>query len=453
MSVIEHRKFVCTDALNNNNKFWEYLLHDNSTVVVKYGRVGKTCTEDPPKAMSRAALDRKIQEKLRGRGAPGDANYKPPYHEIEVVAESMEAQAVGQAVVRESAHQQLVASAPKKHATELSRLVDQLVAANRHELLQASGGKMDIDLKTGIVSTPIGVITKSTVHNARQALDSLAPFVQSRAFDDGRFIEGLNQYLMLVPQTVGSSRGWHRDFLRASDALQRQSTLLDQLEASADLAASRALMAAKNQGAATDLPALFNAELSLVTDKRTIKMIEDKFFKTINQNHETRNMRPHRFFEVVLPDARDAFQANLVHWRAQGKDENVWMLWHGTRMFNVLSILKSGLFCPPRTGSFSYNGRMYGNGIYGSDQSTKALNYSHGFWDGGARDRTCFMFLVDFAMGTIHTPRNSQGSFPVRGSDSTFAKAGVSGVRNNEMIVYRNEQANIRYLIEFGEKR
>ena len=60
------------------------------------------------------------------------------------------------------------------------------------------------------------------------------------------------------------------------------------------------------------------------------------------------------------------------------------------------------------------------------------------------------MFLADVAMGNAYTPTSaSRHSLPRSGFDSTFAKAGDSGVQNNEMIVYRTSQANLRYLVEF----
>jgi poly [ADP-ribose] polymerase len=454
-TVIEHKKYVCTDALNNNNKFWEYFLHDDGTVIVKYGRVGKTVNVDDPKPMTRAELDRKIREKTKGRGVEGTPSYKPPYREIAVVAEASvvndtSTPSISKIVVKEAAISQLASG-----CSELSKLVERLVEANRHELYKASGGQMDIDLKTGIISTPLGVITKDTVAEARKMLNILDPFVQSRDFDSKTFIESLNAYLMLVPQTVGHSKGWHRNFFNKHNALVQQNTLLDQLESSADIAAAR-LIAAKDQSVKTDLsstPSLFNAQLEILTDKDVIKMIEKKFFDTINTRHETRNMKPIRFYAVKMPDQSEAFDQNILIWDKQKKvDKNVWMLWHGTRMFNVLSILKSGLFCPPSGGSYHVTGRMFGDGIYGSDQSTKALNYAYGYWDGGIRDRNCFMFLVDFAMGKYHVPSGPARHFPA-GYDSTFAKANMSGVMNNEMIVYKNNQVNIRYLVEFEEKR
>lgn len=447
--VIEHKKYVCADALNNNNKFWEYLLHDDGTVIVKYGRVGSTCNVDDPKKMTRKELDTKIAGKTKGRGKIGTAGYKPPYREVTVVAESSmptgpTAPSLSKAVLATAAHTQLAANNPA-----LTALVTRLVEANKHELYKASGGQMDIDLSTGIISTPVGVVTKTSVAEARQLLDSIAPFIKKNDFDDKKFIEALNSYLMLVPQKVGHSRGWHHSFVTNDKDLQRQSTLLDQLEASADLAEARkkAALTSAVTTSITSTPNLFNAKLTELEDKAKIKMITDKFLESINKNHESRNLRPIKFYEVSLNAANEA-------WETDGaKLKNQWLLWHGTRIFNVLSILKSGLILPGSLSTMQIAGAMFGNGLYFSDQSTKSLNYSYGYWDRSSRDKNCFMFMFDVAMGEYYVPKGSYESLPKRGYDSTFAKASLSGVMNNECIVYRTSQARPRYLIEFDEKR
>jgi poly [ADP-ribose] polymerase len=452
-TIIEHKKYVCTDAINNNNKFWEYFKYDDGTVAVKYGRVGKTATEDPPKKMTDRELEKVIAGKVNGRGKEGTPSYKPPYREIAIVAEAAQVAPTGpsltKTVLKEAAHTQLAGG-----NTALMNLVERLVEANKHELYKATGGQMDIDLTTGIISTPVGVVTKDTVKQARDVLNALDPLVQRKDFDSTSFIQNLNSYLMLVPQAVGHSRGWHRSFFTSQNTLIRQSTLLDQLDASADLASAR-LEAAKNSAVKSSLattPNIFDAQLEILTDKDIIKMIEKKFAETVNSKHETRYMKPIRFYRVTMPNQEAAFNTNLQLWPST-KNKNVWLLWHGTRMFNVLSILKKGLFCPPKSGSFHVTGRMFGDGVYGSDQSTKSLNYAYGYWDGGSRDKNCFMFMADFAMGNYYTPRSSHEALPKRDFDSTYAKAGVSGVLNNEMIVYSDNQVNIKYLVEFEEKR
>jgi poly [ADP-ribose] polymerase len=130
------------------------------------------------------------------------------------------------------------------------------------------------------------------------------------------------------------------------------------------------------------------------------------------------------------------------------KLDNIWELWHGTRVSNLLSILKSGFQIPP-TNAAHCTGRMFGNGIYHSDQSTKSLNYAYGYWHGGSRDDQCFMFLNNVAMGRIHTPRSHTESLPKREHDSTFAEGGSSGVLHNEMVVYRTSQVDPVFLVQF----
>lgn len=73
--------------------------------------------------------------------------------------------------------------------------------------------------------------------------------------------------------------------------------------------------------------------------------------------------------------------ARTAEWEGlASKVGNVRELCHGTRVHNVLSILHRGLVVPASDGSDSIQvtGRMFGDGVCLSDQSTKSLNYSAG---------------------------------------------------------------------------
>ncbi len=433
---IKTAKYVCTNAEDNNNKFWEYKQFADGTVITINGRVGKTSQEHPRKQMTQRALDALIKEKVEKKG----------YREIKILLETMptgpSGAAESKAAVKVAAISQLTGG-----NLELTKLVERLVEANKHELFKASGGQMNIDLSTGIIQTPVGVVTKDNVIAARDHLNAMTPLVQKKDFDNKKFIETLNTYLMLVPQTVGHHRGWHHHFVVDNADLAKQTALLDQLEASADLAQAR-LEAAKNdvkKTATTTVPSLFNTKLEIVTDPKIIKECEKKYYDTLNRSHTSAALVPKRIYQVSLPAANDAFE------RRGAKLKNIWQLWHGTRMFNVLSILKAGLVIP-RSDAFNVCGRMFGDGAYFSDQSTKSLNYAHGYWDRGAKDNNCFMFLFDVAMGDYYTPRGSYETLPKKGYDSTYAIGGQSGVSNNEMIIYSLDQCRPRFLIEFDRK-
>lgn len=444
-------------------------MHDDGQVTVKYGRVGSTSNEET-RFMTQTELDRKIAEKLKARGKLGTPTYKPPYREIQVVAEAsamkgvtgptgatkveLHAAATSQLLGKDAAH------------PELTKLVTRLVEANKHELHQASGGQLNVDLSTGLITTPVGVVTKADIDEARVILDQLAPYVLKSDFDAKAFMEGLNQYLMRVPQKVGHSRGWHHHFVTDQAGLSRQSSLLDQLEASASLAADR-IKAAKDGAVKSSLattPSLFNAELSILDDAAQVAEIKAFFESTVMGRHDSAKLKPIRFYKVRIDSAESAFATDGA------KLKNHWRLWHGTRIFNVLSILKTSLLLPKTLSTMQLAGAMFGNGCYFSDQSTKSLNYSYGYWGGGPRDSNCFMFLFDVAMGEPHIPKSSYESLPRKGSDSTFAVGSSpealrtpiakahgkgstgSGVLNNEMIVYRTSQAVPRFLVEFSEK-
>lgn len=308
---------------------------------------------------------------------------------------------------------------------------------------------MDVDLTTGIVSTPIGVVAKDNIIQARDLLDVMVPFIQTKDLDNATYLSKLNDYLMLVPQKVGSTRGWHRNFIFDDNGIGRQQTLLDQLEASVDIAESRLKQSllSPSQTSVSAMPDLFNASVKLVTDADIIKHIEQLFFSTLNKSHVSSKLRPVRVYEVVIDKMKSDFDADGA------KMHDVRELWHGTRKFNVLSILKNGLIIPPtRGGTYQIAGRMFGNGVYHASQSSKSLNYSFGYWDNSAKDTNCFMFLNDVAMGNFYVPRSYSETLPKAGYDSTWAVPGKSGIQNDEMIVYRTSQCNIKYLIEFDSK-
>ena len=120
-----------------------------------------------------------------------------------------------------------------------------------------------------------------------------------------------------------------------------------------------------------------------------------------------------------------------------------------TKASNLLSILQQGLIIPPADAS-QCTGRMFGNGIYGSQQSTKALNYATNYWNPSGEDERVFMLLCDFAMGKEYHPQGSNRRFPVSGYDSTYVAGGAANIINQESIVYSHSQVDIKYLCEFS---
>jgi len=436
-TVIEHKKYVAVNPLENNNKFWEYSVYDDNTMTFTYGRIDVTSTTTKPQTLDRKKLNTKIREKLNDKTAP--------YTEIQIVAAKQTPVASGSSLSKEQlkkiAEAEIGAGCPV-----VSTLVKKLAEANRHELIASTGGAMDIDLSTGIISTAMGVITGEAVDAARDHLADMTKFVIKRDFDNPDYVKALGDYLRLVPQRTPSNRGWHRYFISDDKDIAKQSSLLDQLETSVDLANQRLVDAAKAPKKNDGKPAqsTFEVKLKVVEDKALEASIFKKYYDTRKDMHVASKLKPVRVYEVDIPHMASAFEAD-------GKNVgNIQMLWHGTRMFNVLSIMKRGLVLPKTLSTMQIAGALFGNGLYFATASTKSLNYSFGYWDSNKRDTVCYMFLADVALGKPYYPR-STGNGQKAGFDSCFAEAGKSGVLNDEIIVYRTSQANLRYLVEFSE--
>ena len=419
---IKKEMFVLTDAVNNNNKFWEVTLEDDGTVNSRYGRVGAAGATNTL-GHGEVLYDRKVREKT-----------KKGYKKVDVIGASTGGPQISS--VSRAAEEQIGNGDPI-----VTELVKKLARINKHQIMAASGGQMNVDLDTGIIRTPVGVVSHQNVDTAKDLLPKLNTFVEKGEFDSPKFVSMLNDYLMLVPQKVGTRRGWHKDVLPNQDAVRKQSALLDQLEASIELAEDSIKKAEKV--AMGQVPKVFDVRLSVLDGSETDR-ITKFYMSTLKSAHASARLRPKRFFEVSIGSMSAA-------WDSDGaKMENQMELWHGTRAHNLLSILKSGLIIPKSGGSVQVTGRMFGDGLYFSDQSTKSLNYAYGYWDGGARDNTCYMFLADVGMGKSYAPRHSFGGQPPKGYDSTHVRGGTAGVMNNEMIVYRTGQANLKYLVEFS---
>jgi len=134
---------------------------------------------------------------------------------------------------------------------------------------------------------------------------------------------------------------------------------------------------------------------------------------------------------------------------------NVGMLFHGTRSVNVFGILKEGLRLPKNLVGVVITGAMFGGGLYWADDWKKSAGYcsmKNAAYGGGGQvqGRKSFMFIADVALGQAHVASGPKGyTEPPKGCHCVFGKADTSRVANNEWIVYKTNQNQLRYLVEF----
>jgi len=431
-TAVESRKFSLTDLGNNNNKYWNVELFANGDVISTWGRQGHSAAAQSKTwyGVGKDFMETKIRSKE-----------KKGYRENKV-AEGTGAVATATRPIRGSV-KDIALSQIKHTSTTAQKLITYLDKVNAHQIVAATGGMITYDTTNSQFRTTQGVVLPEQIDRARDLLSDLSDWVHDEDWDTEEFEEALNEYLCLIPRDFGRQRMSPEDILPNITKCQQENALLDGLEASfAGL--SKPKKTSKKKTAAAQ-PKVFDVELVKVDDTKVISWVRNLYQKTRKAMHVSNNLSIKTVYTVEIAMMKTAFDAHGA------KMKDVRKLWHGTQASNVLSILRQGLIIP-KSSSSHCTGRMYGDGIYASSISTKALNYATSFWGGGGSDRT-FMFLLDMAMGNYHLAGGGWGSYPVRGTDSTWAKGGRSGVMNDEMIVYHLNQCNLTHLVEFEARR
>jgi poly [ADP-ribose] polymerase len=434
-AVVEHRRFSLFNAGGRNNKFWNITLYDSGDVEVHYGSQGQSGQRKTFTNGGRSLFEKKIREKT----AP--SHHGGPYTENKVLeaVESTPATAhktTNKRDLAQKAINDIGATQP-----ELAALIKYFADVNQHNLFEASGGKITYDTSAGKFKTTQGVITLDQIDEARRLLNGIAQCAETGDFASTAFFSFVNPYLSLIPQRGLVRQMNFSEMFSKNSGLHTQNDILDGLESSyaAVLAAPKSDKPEKKE---KETP-MFKVTFNVVDQGGEIDKVRRYYRETKGAHGDVQQYDVFKVYQLTIQQMFDAFEK-----RGKGVG-NVMRLWHGTSAANMLSIMKVGMIVPRSGGSIYVTGRMFGDGLYFSDQSTKSIRYATGAWGGVGRDMRKFMFLVDVAMGKFYVPRGPFGGKCPAGYDSTFAQANKSGVMNNEMIVYTTSQANPVYLIEF----
>ncbi|MEM9509582.1 MAG: WGR domain-containing protein [Cyanobacteria bacterium P01_E01_bin.35] len=417
-STLDSCTLIYVEVNENSNKVWRGSLINDGTFLAEWGRVGNTLQSKRhyfgSVALARNKYERTKRQKLR-KGYTRVQVVDPGIRQTSVItAEELEA----------------IASKQIQHGRDprSKELIRYLVKSNIHQITDQTD--ITYDAATGGFSTPLGIIVPSAIAEARKYLVQIATTSKNNNYKI-RYL--LSKYLRLIPQALGNKLD-ASEFCDSQE-IQRQYEILNALEAAVTV----------------DNPSqqVFDCKIkrvpgSTTEGKKIFRQINQLYQSTINQNHLAARYKLRRVYELDIPSMQEAFAAKSQ------KIGNVKQHWHGTKASNLLSILQQGLIIPPADAT-QCTGRMFGNGIYGSEQSTKALNYATNYWNpSGDSETRVFMLLCDFSMGKEYHAKTPSHRFPLKGYDSTYVAPGAANTINQESIVYSTEQVNIKYLCEFS---
>jgi poly [ADP-ribose] polymerase len=444
----------CTNLSGNNNKFYCLEIQkdpktSNLRLFSHYGRLGYTNIyeirkeeNDVPitdESIIEEEFERIIKKKLKGKKVKEEdgSEHVEKYEIVDVFAPT-----VGSENVVGKNTKTVEVKLTKKDVVssyshpEVSRIIKQVVDENIHNISSLTSLK----LTSNGFETPLGPVTKEHVQKAREPLDVLKNLlVDDKLNPDLKSVkENNSKYFSLIPHSFGHKivqEDWILDVKKLSEEYE----LLDNLETAVQMSSS--LQNSSQQKSA------LGSDIELIEDIHEIDRIENYIVNSKASNHrgtDVWNWKLRKVFKIRIPDERSRFETAKKQY---GKECE---LFHGSKNCNVLSILKSGLIVPP-VNSGVVTGRMFGNGLYFADNSSKSLNYSVGFWGGRSNKfSNSFLFLANVCMGKAHIAHSSTPSGAPRGYDSIHAKKG-SSLYNDEFIVYKLNQATLTYLVEMSK--
>ena len=344
-----------TGKPRNNYKYWEAKLYDDGNWTAKWGRVGCENPDSGTWNESNKTLDSVVRSKI-----------KKGYTHQKTIGEAVAASGSGTVVKNSDLHAIAKAQLLKSSSPVLDRLVTRFVQANVHKI--TSSTQITYNSTTGLFTTPLGIVTIEGLAEARDLLAKIAPDVRGRKFGT-QADHILCQYLRIIPQSLGMKRFSTETVIPDDAALQKQLDLVDSLESSYQ--------------AMTDTPAakttstklqeqIFKVDLDVLTDKAEINRLTTWFNRSNHSTHGYSNIRIINYLKLKVHDNWNNFNEELG---------NLTEVWHGTGEPNLLSILKVGLKAsPPATTKIT--GKMFGDGHYGSLDSSKSMQYTFGRFNG-----------------------------------------------------------------------
>lgn len=402
MSDIKPRYLVMVTASANNNKYYKQIPHGDSWTA-EYGRVG---SNPQRREYSMSQWESKYNEKIR----------KGYVDQSDLVEDLIQA------------------DKPKKSEY---REIENKVIAEIVERLQSMARKAISDNYT--VSS--NKVTQAMIDEAQDILTSLINL------DD---VESFNETLLKLFTTIPRKMGNVQSYLSKSkddfsDIIQKEQDLLDVMKG--QVVQKQIIDESVNENSEQKENTILE-QLGLVFEecnKKDIAIIKDalgscsdKFYKA----WRVKNIKTQRRYD-------DFVKENNI--------KNTKLLFHGSRNENWWSIINSGLVLKPTNAVIT--GKMFGYGIYYAPKARKSLGYtslSGSYWTRG-NSSSGFMALMDVAYGKPYDVYSFDSKYydfnyeklqqACKGANCLHAHEG-SMLRNDEIIIYKEEQCTIRYLIE-----
>lgn len=395
------RHLVMVTAGANNNKYYD-MKPQGDMWVATYGRIG---SGSQTRTYSKREWDKKYNEKIR----------KGYIDQTDLIQDLISTEKPTQSEYKE---------------------IDNVEIAAIVERLQAMAKKAISENYT--VSS--NKVTQAMVDEAQNIITGLLNITDVKSFN-----EELLKLFTTIPRKMSSVSSYiARDNGEFNKIISREQDLLDIMKG--QVVQKQVVEETKETKPINDNTILEHLGLEfeecsnedIATIKVALGSCSDKFHKA----WKVKNLRTQKRFD-------DFIKENNI--------KDVRLLFHGSRNENWWSIINSGLMLRPTNAVIT--GKMFGYGIYYAPKARKSLGYtslSGSYWARGSSS-SGFMALMDVAYGKPYDVYSFDSKYynfnyealqkNCPGANCLHAHEG-NMLRNDEIIVYKEEQCTIKYLVE-----
>ena len=401
MPEITPRHLVMVTAGANNNKYYDMTPHGDSWTAT-YGRIG---SGSQTRTYPMSQWNSKYNEKIN----------KGYVDQTDLVKDLISTEKPKQSEYKEIENK------------VIAEIVDRLQAMARKAISEN-------------YTISSNKVTHAMVDEAQTILTSLLSID-----DKSEFNNTLLKLFTVIPRKMGSVRSYiAQDNTQFAKIISREQDLLDIMKG--QVVQKQVIEEVKDDKPLYDRTILEQLGLEFeectVEDVARIKVALGSCSDKYHKAWKVKNIRTQKRFDDFVKD-------NNI--------KDVRLLFHGSRNENWWSIINSGLVLRPTNAVIT--GKMFGYGIYYAPKAKKSLGYtslSGSYWANG-NSSSGFMALMDVAYGKpydVHSFESRFHSFDYAalqracpGANCLHAHEG-SMLRNDEIIVYKEEQCTIKYLVE-----
>lgn len=431
-NVVDKKTLNFLDAIKNSNKFYTIEVHEADgkyRVFTDYGRLGATSTKQVRETDNLAVAMKEFESIARSKVKKG-------YKEIQLAQSSTGSQKA----------QELIDATEikaKKTARKKKSSLDPAVQSFVKQIFEEAGQKLTHLVKGDVSSdgaSPLGKLSSGQIDKGRSILQEIADLVNLRPnLTTQDVLSYTNEYYANIPKVFGSRISPEQIAIKSIARINDEMEILKFYED-----------ALRMGNVLYDTENIDKQYKSLNTDIAVLDPTSDKYKELVHYVNSTESrhhgvtLRVKRIFKVRqknAPEFDDSYG-------------NVKELFHGSRSANLPGILSTNLRLPKSLGSgVVITGAMFGPGIYFASQSTKSSQYSCSRFGGTANKYdSAFMFVAGVSLGKVKEVENAHYFHEApRGYDSVRGVQGRS-LLHDEYIVYRENQQELRYIIEFEPK-